>query len=144
MAIDREGLLAKSEIFSGMGQEDIALLARASVPRTYAAGQVIIREGEIAVAMFVIGSGRVEVVKGVGHDDSVILATLGPGDFFGEMALFEGFPRSATVRAVEPTECLALSQWDFLAELRTNPDMAVHLIALYARRLRHAQESPTY
>jgi CRP-like cAMP-binding protein len=60
------------------------------------------------------------------------------------MALFEGFPRSATVRAVEPTECLALSQWDFLAELRQNPEMAVHMLGLYARRLRQAQESPTY
>jgi CRP-like cAMP-binding protein len=142
--MNAEDLLAKSEIFSEMSQDDLSRLARVSVPRSYKAGQVIIREGESAVAMFVISSGRVEVVKGVGPDDSVILARLGPGDFFGEMALFEGFPRSATVRAVEDTECLALSRWDFLAELRAHPDMAVHLLALYARRLRRAQESFTY
>jgi CRP-like cAMP-binding protein len=142
--MEREDLLAKCPIFSEMSQDDLARLARVSVPRTYKAGQVIIREGEAAVAMFVISSGKAEVVKGVGYDDSVVLATLGPGDFFGEMALFEGFPRSATVRAVEDTECLALSRWDFLAELRAHPDMAVHLLSLYARRLRHAQESVTY
>ena len=142
--MDREELLVKCPIFSEMSQEDLARLARVSVPRSYAAGQAIIREGESAVAMFIVSSGHVQVVKDAGRDDHIVLATLGPGDFFGEMALFEGFPRSATARAVENTECLALSRWDFLAELRSHPDMAVHLLAIYTRRLRQAQESVVY
>ena len=63
------------------------------------------------------------------------LATLGPGDFFGEMALFEGFPRNATVRATEDTECLAMTRWDFTAEMKNHPEIAVGMIPVLVRRL---------
>jgi CRP-like cAMP-binding protein len=65
-----------------------------------------------------------------------VLNTLGPGDFFGEMALFEGFPRNATIRAVEDTECLAMTRWDFMAEMKNHPEIAVAMLPVLVRRLR--------
>ncbi|RLC54692.1 MAG: Crp/Fnr family transcriptional regulator, partial [Chloroflexi bacterium] len=64
----------------------------------------------------------------------------GPGDFFGEMALFEGFPRSATVRAVEDSECLAMTRWDFTAELKNRPEIALGMLPVLVRRLREADQ----
>ncbi|MBI2912408.1 MAG: cyclic nucleotide-binding domain-containing protein, partial [Chloroflexi bacterium] len=84
-------------------------------------------------------SGRVEVVRGADSSNPQVLNTLGPGDFFGEMALFEGYPRNATVRALEDTECLAMTRWDFTAELRTHPEISVGMIPVLVRRLRDTE-----
>ncbi|MDP2948756.1 MAG: Crp/Fnr family transcriptional regulator, partial [Chloroflexota bacterium] len=72
-----------------------------------------------------------------------VLASLGPGEFFGEMALLEGYLRSASIRAVEDTECLVMSRWDFLAELRGQPSMAVQMLPVLSRRLRQLEARPT-
>ena len=68
------------------------------------------------------------------------LNDLGPGVFFGEMGLIDGAPRSATIQALEDTECLVLSRWDFIAELRTNPQMAVAILPVLSRRLREVED----
>jgi CRP-like cAMP-binding protein len=76
------------------------------------------------------------VVRGGDDGSPQVLNTLGEGDFFGEMALFEGFPRSATVRCLEDTECLAMTRWDFRAELSSQADIAVAVLETVVRRLR--------
>jgi CRP-like cAMP-binding protein len=106
------------------------------VPRKIAAGEVIVNERDQAAGFFIITSGKVEVVRGADGSNPQLLSTLGPNDFFGEMALFEGFPRSATVRAVEDTECLVMTRWDFLAEMKTHPAIAVAMLPVLVRRLR--------
>jgi len=128
-------MLKKVPIFSELAPRDLDRLAAIVVPRQAKRGEVIIREGDQAAGVFIIVSGKVEVVRGQGRNEQV-LATLGPGDFFGEMALFEGFPRNATVRALEDTECLALTRWDFLAELKNHPEIAVAMLQVLVRRLR--------
>src|SRR3989304_3166117 len=97
----REEMLKTVPIFSELGRRDLERLARLMVPRTLKAQEVIIKENDQAAGFFIISSGKVEVVRGAGTDNPQSLAILGPGDFFGEMALFEGFPRNATVRAVD-------------------------------------------
>jgi CRP-like cAMP-binding protein len=72
-----------------------------------------------------------------------VLATLGPGDFFGEMALFQGQARSATVRALEDTECLAMTGWDFRAELSTDAEITMAVLETVVRRLRELEERLT-
>ena len=62
------------------------------------------------------------------------------GDFFGEMALLDGFPRSASVRAVSECECLVLVRWDFLALVRTNPEVASAILPVLSRRLRECED----
>ena len=68
-----------------------------------------------------------------------VLAVLGPGEFFGEMALFEGQSRVATVRALEDTECLAMTGWDFRAELSTDAEIAMAVLETVVRRLRELE-----
>ena len=126
-----EETLVRVPLFSEVGKRDCRRLAKLMVPRTFKAGDTIIKEGDQAAGFFIINSGKVEVVKG-----TTALATLGPGDFFGEMALFENYPRSATVRAVEDSECLAMTRWDFTAELHKTPEIAVNVIRVLVHRLR--------
>ncbi len=96
------------------------------------------RQGDQGAGVFVVTSGKVEVVRGAEGGRLQVLNTLGPGDFFGEMALFEGFPRSATVRCLEDTECLAMTRWDFRAELTSHAEIALAVLEAVVRRLRQA------
>lgn len=132
----REDMLKNVPIFSELGKRDLERLGKLMVPRTMKAGEVIVKENDQAAGFFVISAGSVEVVKGAESADPQVLAKLGPGDFFGEMALFEGFPRSATVRAVGDTECLAMTRWDFMAEMKNHPEIAVGMMPILVRRLR--------
>lgn len=132
----REEMLKSVPIFSELGRHDLERLARLMVPRTLKANEVIIKENDQAAGFFIISSGKVEVVRGVATDNPQSLAMLGPGDFFGEMALFEGFPRNATVRAVDDAECLVMTRWDFTAEMKNHPEIAVAMLPVLVRRLR--------
>ncbi len=134
--MDRDDMLEKVPIFAGLDRKHLKQLSRIMVPRTFKTGDVIIKEGDQGAGVFVITSGQVEVVGGAQKASPTVLNTLGPGDFFGEMALFEGFPRSATVRCLEDTECLAMTRWDFRAELNSHSEIAIAVIEAMARRLR--------
>ena len=141
--MDAEKVLAKVPLFSEMERNDLRRLAKVMVERTYGPGELILKEGDQAVAFYVITSGRVEVVKGLESANPDVLASLGPGEFFGEMALLEGYLRSASIRAAEDTECLVMRRWDFLAELRRQPSMAVQMLPVLSRRLRQLEAPPT-
>ena len=134
----REDMLKNVPIFSELGRRDLDRLAKLMVPRSVRAGEVIIKENDQAAGVFVISSGKVEAIRGLDTDHAQVLATFGPGDFFGEMALFEGFPRSASVRAVEDSEILAMTRWDFTAEMKNHPEIAVGMLPVLVRRLRAA------
>jgi CRP/FNR family cyclic AMP-dependent transcriptional regulator len=131
-----EDTLAQVPLFSQLSRLALRRLARGTVSRRFAGGDVIVKEGEQAVAFFFVLSGRVEVVKGAEGPSPKVLTTMGPGDFFGEMALIDDYPRSATVRALEDTECLELWRWDFRYELHRSPSMAVEMLPDLSRRLR--------
>ena len=132
---DREDLLKSVPIFSELGRGDLSRLAKLMVERTVKAGDAVIEENDQAAGFFVVSSGKLEVER-----QGKTLATYGPGDFFGEMALFEGFPRSATVRAVEDSELLAMTRWDFTAELKNRPQIALSMLPVLVRRLREADQ----
>ncbi len=131
----REDLLKSVPIFSELDRGDLSRLAKLMVPRPVKSGDAVIEENDQAAGFFVVSSGKLEAER---HGKS--LATYGPGDFFGEMALFEGFPRSATVRAVEDSELLAMTRWDFTAELKNRPQIALGMLPVLVRRLRKADE----
>ena len=123
--------LSKVWIFSKLEPDDLARVGKSVVPRTFPAGTEIVKEGEQAVAFYVIVKGKVEVVKG--HD---VLTTFSAGDSFGEMALLDGFPRVASVRAVEDTECLVMTRWDFTAEVKSEPSIALAMLPVMSKRIR--------
>jgi CRP-like cAMP-binding protein len=129
-----EDTLATIPLFAGLERSGLSRLAKLATQRTYRAGETIVSEGEQAVAFYMVVSGKVEVVKG-----GAKLAELGPSEFFGDMALLDGFPRVATVRAVEDTECLMLTRWDFSAELHGSPDIAIAMLSVLSKRIRELE-----
>ena len=135
-----EDTLATAPLFSELSRKDLKHLAAAAIARNYKKGEAIVKEGENAVAFYIIRAGKVDIIRGKGGKSAKVLATLGPGDFFGEMALLDSYPRSASAVATEDTQCLVLSRWDFIAELRTNPHVAVQMLPVLSRRLREAQQ----
>jgi CRP/FNR family transcriptional regulator len=132
--------LQKVPLFAGLSLEELTLIARSVKDRVYEPGSVIVRQGDPGMGFYLIAEGRVEVT----HDGHRI-RELGPGEFFGEMALMEERARTATVTARERTRCLQLVRWDFRALLKEHPDLAVRLLEVVVRRLRehplpHEQE----
>jgi CRP/FNR family cyclic AMP-dependent transcriptional regulator len=132
--------LARAPIFSFLKRSTLDAVAREATIRRFAPGELLVKEGEDAVAFFILASGQAEVIKGLDSEGERVLAHLSEGDFFGEMALLDGFPRSASVRAVGDCECIVLVRWDFLALLRTSPELALPILPVLSRRLRECED----
>ena len=130
-----EETLAKVPLFRDLPHKSLERIAKFARPRSFRSGDVIFKEGEEGVGFFAISKGKVEVTRG-GH----AIATTGAGGFFGEMALLDNHRRSATVKASEDTECLAIMRSDFLAELRGNADLAVEMLGIMSARIRDLDE----
>ncbi len=137
-----EEFLAKVPIFSALSRGQLSNLAKLVNQRTFPRGTVIIREGDTDATLYIVVSGSVRVTKKrSGNAGEVNLATLTSGDFFGEMGLLDGAPRSATVAAVEPTDCLLLTRWVFYSTLRSDPEIAVAMLPTLSQRIRSLEES---
>lgn len=132
MAYENE--LAALPLFSRLEKDDLARIGKSVVPRSFPAGETIIKEGEQAVAFYVIVSGRVEMTKGGGK-----VGEKHAGESFGDMALLDGFPRSTTVTALEDTACLVMTRWDFTAELKSNPSIALALLPELSKIIRRLE-----
>jgi CRP/FNR family cyclic AMP-dependent transcriptional regulator len=106
-------LLKQMPLFAGLSSADLDVLSPSVRSETYKAGHVIVREGRVGVAFFLVISGSVEVVKGMGSLEEAVLTKLGAGDFFGEIAALKHGTRSASVRALEETKCLVVQRLHF-------------------------------
>lgn len=125
-------MLAEVPLFTGLKGKQIKSIAGAFArERSYDGGEVIEKEGGSAVAFYLITGGSVEVHKG-----EKLVSKLGRGQFFGEMALIDNQPRSATVTAAEPAKCLVMPVWSFKATLQKDPKIAMGVMKELARRLR--------
>ncbi len=143
--IDRDALVRQVPLFAGLSDERLAALASVAWVSTVPAGAAIIEEGDEVVddeeGLFLLVSGTVEVRKGATDaTGGRLLRTLGPGDFFGEMALIDAHARSASAFATSEVQYLALSRWDFHRRLRSDPDIALRIMATLAQRLRSREE----
>ena len=130
--------LKRVAMFEDLDQRSLEAIANAAVEQRYEPGQEIVRQGDTGVGAFIIRSGKVEIVQDREGKEQKI-ATLGPGDVFGEMALLDEFPRSATVRAVEPTTALGIQRWHFRGILESHPQIALALLPVLTKRLRNAE-----
>jgi CRP/FNR family transcriptional regulator, cyclic AMP receptor protein len=138
MPISREekaAALARVPLFEGISQTSLERLTDATGEVVFAAGQFIVRQGQVGSGLYIILSGAARVVSG-----SRELARLGPGDFAGELAVVDQQPRLASVQAAEDTVCLALASWDLLELLRSDSALALNLIRGLATRLRSVTE----
>ena len=125
--------LSAVDIFSPLSPEELQRLARATVGHVFAPGETLIRAGDEGASMFVVHNGKVQVqVNDNGRPRTV--AVLGEGDFFGEMALFTGEPRTASVIAIEETEVLEIGHAAMKHLFETNPDLAESISWTIAER----------
>lgn len=131
----RTELLAGCPLFRGVGSEYLAALAEKATEVEFAPRHTIVRQGEIGTGFFIVVEGRVKVVR-----DARTLATLGAGEFFGELSVLDGQPRIAQVVAEEPTRCLALASWDFEKVLLDQPALSLAIMRGLAARLRAVSE----
>lgn len=132
--------LRRIPLFEDLDEKSVRAIANAVVEQTYERGQDIVREGDTGVGAFIIRSGRAEVLQNR-QGEIARLGELSAGDFFGEMALLDEFPRSATVRAVEPTTCLGLTRWHFRGILESHPQIALGILPVLTRRVRTAERA---
>ena len=136
--MDEKELLRTVPIFSELTDEDIVSLARVAIRKHYAKDAVVFFENEEGDFFFMILDGRIKVTI-LGDDGrEVILSLLGAGDFFGEMALLDNEPRSATAIAVEDSELLSLHRTDFQSVLSDKTSIAASLMRILSGRLRKA------
>jgi CRP/FNR family transcriptional regulator len=136
-------LLHAVPVFSTLGHEDLAEVAAVTVPRRFAAGETVFREGDRSDTCYVVRSGRARASRGHTDGRTITLATFGPGDIFGELAMFDDERRSATVETLEDTEVAAILSGDMRRLLHAHPEIAVKLLAALGRRLRETNERLT-
>jgi len=127
---DPRSILAKVSIFSGLKRKQLDAVIGASKERSYKAGAAVVDAGSSGVGFFMVMEGKLEVRK-----KGNVLARLGRGDYFGEMALLTNSPRIADVVAVAPTKCLVLSIWSFSSLVKGDPEIALSLTRTMAKRL---------
>jgi CRP-like cAMP-binding protein len=123
-------------LFRGLDDDALESIARGLRTRRFRRGEVIFHLGDPGDALFIVSSGAVKITLPSETGDEAILATLRPGDFFGELALLDGAPRSATAAALEPTETLVLPRQRFRELIATEPVIRDALLASLARELR--------
>jgi len=122
-------------LFSDLGRDAFLALTEGMVLHRHTAGEAVLREGETGTSLFVVASGRFAVSKRDAAGEAVVLAHLGEGDFFGEMALLSGAPRAATVTAEGPAEVLELPAALLQAVAGKHPHLADSLRRFYRQRL---------
>ena len=128
--------LAKVPLFEGMSKRELETIDRASKEVQRSAGTDIVKEGEDGIGFHLILSGTAKVTRG-----GETLRELGPGDYFGEIALIDGGKRSATVTAISDITLASLSHWEFMPLVRSHPEMASKLLVGLAKIFREALES---
>ena len=127
-------------IFSDLSESDLKSVVNKMVSNSYKKGHVILEEDSIGDVCYFLTRGRVKITRVSSDEREVILALLGPGDFFGEMSLLSGEVRSANVVTLEKTKALTLNTEDILGTLELYPKVAINLLRELAIRLQKSDE----
>jgi len=134
-------VLRNVPLFSGLEEQELERLSRVAVRRRAGRGDQVVRSGESADALLILLTGRAKVTNFDEEGREIILAWLGPGEFFGEMGLIDGSARSASVVAVENCELLAIGKQEFQRCMQENFQVAQKLMQVLVRRLREADRN---
>lgn len=132
--------LRRVPVFAALPDSDLIRVADVAVPRSYGAGEIVFREGDESNTCYVVRSGKARAIREHADGRSITLAQFGPGDIFGELAMFDGERRSATVQTLEDTELTAILSSDMQRLIREHSELALHLMIALARRLRETNE----
>jgi len=139
-AEDTASLLGRVPVFEGLAPADLTQVADVAVPRSFRGGEIVFREHDDSDTCYVVRSGHARAIREHGDGRQITLATFGPGDIFGELAMFDDERRSATVEAIDDLEVLGIPGVDMRALLARHADIAVKLVISLGRRLRAANE----
>ena len=137
---DRTDALRAIPLFAMLDEPVVEEIAGLLIDRKFPKNAVIFEDGSLGDYMYLIREGQVKVTKMSDDGREKILEILSAGDFFGEMALLDREPRSASIKTTRPCALLALSRHDFLALLRQNPEISMGIIRVMVRRLRETDE----
>jgi CRP-like cAMP-binding protein len=137
---DVESVFATVPLLARSSSRQRRRLAARATRRSYRAGDVIVRQGDTSISLYILLAGRVAVERESQSGGRVRVAELAAQGFFGAMELIDDQPRATSVIALEPTECALLSKWDFDGELRNNPEIALALIPVLNTRIRELEE----
>jgi CRP/FNR family cyclic AMP-dependent transcriptional regulator len=133
-------LLARVPLFADLSKPELDRIAQVAVLRHYPAGSVILREGDAGDTCYVMRSGRARILREHSDGRAITLTNVGPGEIFGELAMFGGEVRSATVETLEYVEAVAILADDLKRLLSEHPDLSVKLLEALAKKLRQANE----
>jgi CRP/FNR family transcriptional regulator, cyclic AMP receptor protein len=139
-ADDTVTLLGAVPVFEELSRSDLEQVAAVAVPRRFGGGEAVFHEGDDSDTCYVVSSGHARAIREHPDGRQITLATFGPGDIFGELAMFDDERRSATIEASDDLEVLGILGSDMRRLLRRHPDMAVKLVIALGRRLRAANE----
>ena len=129
--------IARTTLFATLSDQEVEQVVQEGRWASFQAGDEIVHQGEFGDVMYFIMKGLVEVSRLLGNQGPRFSRlALSEGEFFGEMALLEDKPRSATVMALEPTECLVVNRDQLYRMLRSSPEIAVAMLTVMSRRLR--------
>jgi CRP/FNR family transcriptional regulator len=137
---DTAALLARVPAFAELGPTELAAVAAVAMPRRFAAGEAVFREGDASSTCYVVRQGHARAIREHVDGRQITLASFGPGDIFGELAMFDDERRSATVEAIDDLDVLAILGPDMRRLMREHADIAVKLAVALVRRLRNANE----
>jgi CRP/FNR family transcriptional regulator, cyclic AMP receptor protein len=130
-------------LFASLSQRFLQGIAKACTERTFEPGDVIVKQGNPGIGLFVIVEGKVKIVKTSESGERLELATHGPGEVIGEMSVLDGANRSADVVAVDQTLCLVLSAWDFKSFMESHPEVALDILPVVVKRFRETNTALT-
>ena len=134
-------MLEKVALFAGLEASNLADLEKLATIRSFPRHSIIVNEGDDTDCLYVIQSGKVKVYLSDEDGKEVTLTIQGPGDYFGEIALMDEAPRSASVMTLEDTRCYVIARRDFEAFLVRTPEVAIHVIRGLTQRLRKLTEN---
>ena len=123
-------------LFEGLTEDQLGSLSPFTYRKKFGPGELIVEEGHTGNGLYLIVSGNVEAIKGLGTEGQQTVNKLGAGEVFGEMALLGEWPRTASVRAVDDVECLGIDRWVFLAQLERQPKVGIRMLHILAQKLR--------
>jgi len=130
--------LSDAALFRGLKHRQLERFAKRFVEREYDEGDAIVTQGKGGEGFFIIVSGAAEAIREMPDGEKVKVNDFGAGSYFGELALLDDGPRTASVVTTEPTTCVILTRWDFLGMLKKDAETAVAILQELAKRFRVA------
>src|ERR1700732_1139032 len=136
MALAVQTILERNRLFRGLSAATIQQISALAVRRSYQEGEIVFTQGDPGDALYGVVTGRIRISASTRDGKEMFLNIMEPGDTFGEIALLDGRPRTATASATSPSELIIITRDHFLELLKREPELVSHVIQLLCERIR--------